>query len=119
LISSAGFILLFSTILYVVFKFLIIKKLNLGKSTLALKFKGKRATGVIQQVQQTGTYINEQPEIRFTVVFTDAWGREQVVQIKKIVSLLEVGSIRQQQHCILFYHPQDLKLAMFEEEVNH
>ena len=117
LISSPGFLLLFSTILYVVFKFFVFKKLNLGKSTLALKFKGKRATGLIQAVRQTGTYINEQPEVCFTVEFVDDLGKQQVVQLKKIVSLLEVGSIGQQQYCVVFYNPNDLKQVLFEEDV--
>ena len=118
LISSAGFLILFTGIIYAIVKFLIFRKMNIGPSTLALKFKGKRANGTILKVQQTGTYINEQPEVRFDVEYTDDQGVIQQVQLKKIVSLLEVGSVKEQTHCSLFYDPHEPKKAQFEQDIN-
>ena len=118
LISSAGFLILFTGLIYVIVKFLIFRKMNIGTASLALKFRGKRANGTILSVQQTGTYINEQPEVRFDVEYTDDRGIIHQVKIKKIVSLLEVGSIKNQIHCNLFYDPKEPSKAQFEQDIN-
>ncbi|MGG5576086.1 hypothetical protein ACPDHL_01935 [Myroides sp. C15-4] len=119
LVSSALFLILFSGIFYLVFKFLIFKKLNIGVSSLALKFKGKRAVAQLLQLKQTGTYINEQPEVEFTVVYVDQSGMEQQAKIKKIVSLIELGALHMQKEGIVFYDPQDKTNVMFEADLTN
>lgn len=118
LLSSALFLILFSGIFYLVFKFLIIKKMNMGVSSIALKFKGKRTLARIQQFRQTGTYINEQPEVEFIVVYVDDKGKEQQTKIKKIVSLIELGAFHTQKEGVIFYDPQDKTKVMFEADIN-
>ncbi|SET24003.1 hypothetical protein [Paenibacillus sp. NFR01] len=49
---------------------------------------GQRIQGAIIGMEETGTYINEQPQIRFTVRFTDE-GRAKEVAIKKVISFLD------------------------------
>ena len=118
LISSGGFLIFFAGIFYLIFKFIILKKLNLGSSSLALKFSGLRAAAVIQEVKQTGTYINEQPEVRFVVEYTDATGVIQRATVKKVVSLLDLGNIQTQRNCVVFYNPKTPNQVMFESDVN-
>lgn len=55
-----------------------------------LILQGKKARAVVQRADQTGTYINEQPQIRYTLAFTDDKGKEHVVSIKRIVPLTEL-----------------------------
>lgn len=119
LVSSALFLILFGGIFYLVFKFLIFKKMNIGVWSTALKFKGKRAVAQILQLKQTGTYINEQPEVEFTVVYVDERGVEQQAKIKKIVPLIELGAIHTQKEGIIFYDPQDKTKVMFEADLNN
>ncbi|MGG5507307.1 MULTISPECIES: hypothetical protein [unclassified Myroides] len=118
LVSSAGFLILFTGIIYVIVKFLFFRKMNIGTSTLALKFRGKRANGTVVQVRQTGTYINEQPEVRFDVEYMDNTGVLHQVVLKKIVSLLDVGNVKNQTTCVLFYDPKQPQKAKFEQDVN-
>lgn len=117
LLSSAGFLILFTGIIYVIVKFLFLRKMNIGTSSLALKFRGKRANGTILSVQQTGTYINEQPEVKFDVEYTDDQGLTHQVVVKKIVSLLEVGSVKTQTNCLLFYDPKEPQKVQFESDL--
>ena len=119
LVSSALFLILFSGIFYLVFKFLIFKKMNIGVSSTALKFKGKRALAQILQRKQTGTYINEQPEVEFTVTYVDDRGMEQQAKIKKIVALIDLGAIHMQKEGMIFYDPQDKTNVLFEEDLNN
>lgn len=118
LLSSALFLIGFSGFFYLIFKFLIAKKMNFGVVGIALKFKGKRALAQIQQLRQTGTYINEQPEVEFTVAYFDDTGREQQAKIKKIVPLIELGAIHNQKEGVVFYDPHDKAKVMFETDVN-
>ncbi|NSL86301.1 hypothetical protein ECE50_005650 [Chitinophaga sp. Mgbs1] len=58
---------------------------------LKLKYYGVRTIADITSVEQTGLYINEQPQVRFEIKFQDNTGRTHYATIKKIVSLLDVG----------------------------
>lgn len=118
LISSAGFLLLYTGIFYLIFRVFLFKKLNIGKESVILKFRGRKAFAKIIEAAQTGTYINEQPEIKYLIEFKD---NQQVVHrltIRKIISLLDVGLVRSNIEKEIFYDPQNLENVMFEEDVN-
>lgn len=118
LISSAGFLILFSGIFYLIFKFLILKKLNIGKESVILKFRGLKAYAKIIRAEQTGTYINEQPEIQFDIEFTDYTGNMHRTKIRKIVSLVDVGSVKLETEKEIFYDKRNPDSVMFEEDIN-
>lgn len=71
-----------------------------------LILQGKKAKAVVQRADQTGTYINEQPQIRYTLAFTDERGKNHVVSIKRIVPLTELHLARTGTRDIL-YLPDD------------
>lgn len=73
---------------------------------------GKKATAVVQHAEQTGTYINEQPQIRYILKFTDDKGKEHVVTFKKIVSLMELHTVNADTQDIL-YLPEDPEQLTF------
>ncbi|MCL4640240.1 MULTISPECIES: hypothetical protein [Olivibacter] len=90
---------------------------GLPKDVLRLIFYGKQATARILSAKQTGTYINEQPQVRFELDFKDERGRTHRVSLKKIVSLLEV-SITQQQTVDIFYLEEDPQTIAFSKDLN-
>lgn len=90
---------------------------GLPKDPLRLIFYGKRATARILSAKQTGTYINEQPQVRFELDFNDEKGQTHKVSFKKIVSLLEVG-ITQQQAIDIFYLEEDPQTIAFASDLN-
>jgi len=94
------------------------KKMNMGGKVEFLKFKGKRALASITRVEQTGTMINDQPEIRFHVEFLDGAGRNVSAQIKKIVSLIDVAQVRSQKEAFVFYDPNNTQTVAFEEDIS-
>src|SRR5690606_22117172 len=67
----------------------------LPKDILQVKFHGKEALATIIRAEQTGTYINEQPQVRFELEYIDAKGQVHQVSLKKIVNLLDVGITRE------------------------
>lgn len=110
--------LFFPGILYGLIKFVFMKKMNMGGKVEFLKFKGKRALASITRVEQTGTMINDQPEIRFHVEFLDGAGRNVSAQIKKIVSLIDVAQVRSQKEAFVFYDPNNTQTVAFEEDIS-
>lgn len=118
LISSAGFLIFFSGIFYLIFRFLIFKKLNIGKESVILKFRGLKAYAKIIQAEQTGTYINEQPEIQFDIEFTDYTGDMRRTKIRKIVSLVDLASVKLEREKEIFYDKKNPDSIMFEEDIN-
>lgn len=82
---------------------------------LVLVLKGKMATARVLDAQQTGMYINEQPQIRFELEFTDHRNRLHRVTFKKIISLLNLGGVQPGERSIL-YLPEDPQQVLFAEE---
>ncbi|MCW3465298.1 hypothetical protein [Chitinophaga nivalis] len=80
---------------------------------LELKYYGILTEAAIVAAAQTGTYINEQPEIRFELRYQDQQGRTQNASVKKIVPLLELD-ITKQATVPIFYlkdKPQEVAFA--------
>lgn len=69
---------------------------------------------------QTGTYINEQPMIRFELEYTDAMQQVRRASLKKIVNLLDL-SVTKQETVDIFYlkdQPERIAFASDLNEIN-
>ncbi|WP_374163717.1 hypothetical protein [Arcticibacter sp. MXS-1] len=117
LIVSPGCIVFFTAIVYLFLRFLIFPKMNIGRGTYVLKFKGRRARAKVTNVTQTGTYINEQPEVKFDVEF-EAGGQVRRSTITKIVPLVDIGLVKTESEKTVFYDPKEQTNVLFEEDVN-
>lgn len=73
---------------------------------------GKPATAIIQRADQTGTYINEQPQIKFILNFNDERGQSHVVTFKKVVPLTQLHIIQKGEQHIL-YLPDNPQVISF------
>ncbi|WP_419870267.1 hypothetical protein [Chryseobacterium sp. CT-SW4] len=118
LLLSPAIMLFFNGIIYLIVRTFIFNKLS-PKEQLQLKFKGVRTKAIIEDISQTGTYINEQPQVKFTVQFTDRQGRQHNTSIKSIVSLLDIGKISQLKEREIIYLPDDPQTFNFTDEINN
>lgn len=73
-----------------------------NKSSLELKFKGQKTKARILSAEQTGTYINNQPQVKFEIEYIDFSGKTQHNSIKKIISLTEIGNLNQKEKEIFY-----------------
>src|SRR5690606_21297299 len=89
---------------------------GLPKDTLRVKFHGKNAVATIIRAEQTGTYINEQPQVRFELEYLDAKGQAHQVSLKKIVNLLDVG-ITREKTIPIFYLEDDPQQVAFASDL--
>ena len=117
LIVSAGVLIFMFLIFGSVGKLFVLTKTNTATTTLSLKFRGKKAIASIINARQTGTYINEQPEVAFKIQFADACGKVHETELKKIVSLMEIGTVGTEKERTVFYDPQAPQKVMFEQDL--
>lgn len=87
-----------------------------GKRSLELLFFGDRATAFVSNTSQTGTYINEQPEVKYEMHYTDMKGVRHELSLKKVVNLLSLHSVQESTKKI-FYLPDAPHVVAFEEDL--
>ncbi|MDO4242071.1 MAG: hypothetical protein Q4C71_06035, partial [Microbacteriaceae bacterium] len=73
----------------------------------------KKAHAVITDIRQTGTYINEQPEVLYSVTFRDDRGAQIDTTLKKVVSLISLHRLQEGPTEIL-YMPEDPRQIMID-----
>ncbi|SKD09500.1 hypothetical protein SAMN05660461_5389 [Chitinophaga ginsengisegetis] len=82
-------------------------------NALQLKYYGLRTDAQIVSAEQTGTYINEQPQVRFELRYQDDLGKTHTASLKKIVPLLDLGMTRQESVPVFYLkeNPQQVAFA--------
>lgn len=72
-----------------------------------LIMNGIKTTANILSISQTGTYINEQPQVEFVLSFVDDNGQHHQVNHKKIIDLLDIPTITLKKEIEIMYLPED------------
>lgn len=108
----------FMLLLYRAFAAFIVKKF-IGKpdQLFLIKFKGSQTTARLIKFSQTGTYINAQPMVDFELEYTNQFNQKHRANIKKIVDLFDLDSVRQEYFSI-FYLKEDPQKIAFEKDLN-
>lgn len=84
---------------------------------MRIKFKGMRTTATLIKAAQTGTYINEQPMVRFDLEYRDQKGIQHKNSIKRIVGLLDLDMTKQL-HLDIFYLPEAPSVIAFADDLD-
>ncbi len=90
------------------------------KDAALIKFKGHSTTARLVEASQTGTFINEQPMVRFELEFTDERHQKHRVTLKKVVDLLHLDVARQETAEIFYLkeNPQRVAFASDLDEIS-
>jgi len=72
----------------------------------ALKYRGIGVEARVLKVRQTGTYLNEQPQVEFQLEYTDRDGRVQQVSVRRFIPLIDLANIPRETVTLL-YDPDD------------
>ncbi|MFV7453708.1 hypothetical protein ACNPMX_02750 [Stenotrophomonas maltophilia] len=72
----------------------------------ALKYRGIGVEARVLKVRQTGTYLNEQPQVEFQLEYTDREGGIQQVSVRRFIPLIELANVPREQVTLL-YDPDD------------
>lgn len=117
LVIPACFIF-FTGIFYLIFRVFIMGNKS-EREMLELKFRGIKTTAEVVEIRQTGTYINEQPQVEFSLQFNDQNGKKIYVRKKEIVSLLDIARVSTlKQREILYLPEQPEKFAFYDDLSN-
>lgn len=81
-----------------------------------LLFYGKIAQAKILNVTQTGTYINENPQVKFTLEFRDDQNLTHQKTLKKVIQMIDLPHVKQEYKTI-FYLPEDPSIIAFKEDI--
>lgn len=83
-----------------------------SKDLARVLLHGRSSYGEIQSFDQTGTYINEQPEMRFNIVYLNEYGDLVRAHHKQIISLTELHTLKKSDIEVL-HLPGDKNLFMY------
>lgn len=117
LVIPACFIF-FTGIFYLIFRIFIMGNKS-ERDMLELKFRGIKTTAEIVDVRQTGTYINEQPQVEYTLEFNDRNGKKIHVRKKEIVSLLDIARVSTLKQREILYLPEQPEKFTFYDDLNN
>ncbi|MCC9073171.1 hypothetical protein LNQ49_16465 [Flavobacterium sp. F-65] len=99
-------------------RFIFHKLTGINDNSPLIKFKGIKTMAKLVKASQTGTYINEQPMIRFDVEYTDNRHHVHRGSLKKVIGLLELDITKQEQ-IEIFYLPENPSQIAFASDLNN
>ncbi|MCP2029679.1 hypothetical protein L1276_004873 [Flavobacterium sp. HSC-32F16] len=99
-------------------KFILSKLTGRNEDSVLIKFKGIKTWAKLISVNQTGTYINEQPMMRFELEYTDNKHQVHRNNLKKIVGLLELDMTKKEQ-IEIFYLAENPNQIAFADDLNN
>lgn len=82
---------------------------------LHIKYYGVQTMAEVVSATQTGTYINEQPQVKFELRYQDTQGKTYTATLKKIVSLIDLGMVRQEAVSIFYLKDKPSEVAFAED----
>lgn len=80
--------------------------------TNELVLNGMEAIGQITKAEQTGKFINEQPQMRISISYTDKNGKKHFTEIKQVVLLTDLHNFKEGDKKLL-YLPDEPERVMF------
>ncbi|WP_149207002.1 hypothetical protein [Flavobacterium johnsoniae] len=97
-------------------RFILNKLTGANGDSVLIKFKGIKTWAKLINVSQTGTYINEQPMMRFELEYTDNKHHVHRKSLKKIVGLLELDITKKEQ-VEIFYLAENPNLIALADDL--
>ncbi|QLC64918.1 hypothetical protein LPB248_01095 [Flavobacterium sp. LPB0248] len=101
----------------VLVQFIFKKLTGIDQNSLALKFKGIKTQAKLIKVSQTGTYINEQPMMRFELEYKDTKNLVHQNSLKKVIGILDL-EMTKKQFIDIFYNPENPNQIAFANDLN-
>ncbi|SFE01932.1 hypothetical protein [Flavobacterium phragmitis] len=101
-----------------ILRFIISKFTGLNPDSVLIKFKGIKTPARLIKVSQTGTYINEQPMMRFELEYTDNQHRIHKNTLKKVIGLLDLDTTKQKEIDIFYLPENPIQIAFASDLEN-
>lgn len=99
-------------ILYFVFSRTLFPILQISKMKKRLMKEGIEAEAVLLNMEQTGLYVNNQPQIKLQVQVQPLTGRNFVSEVKEVLTLIDLSQLRIGSTLKVKYNPVNTKEIM-------
>jgi len=96
--------------------FAIIGRLFFNNMKPYMLFYGKKTDARIEKVKQTGTEINNQPQLLFSVAYQDDMGQTYQASFKKVMDLLHLANLQPGNIIPIMYDPKNPNKIEFYAE---
>lgn len=101
-----------TAILYFVFSRTLFPLLQISKMKKKLMKEGIEADAVLLNMEQTGLYVNNQPQIKLQVQVQPLTGRNFVSEIREVLTLIDLSQLRIGTTLKVKYNPENTKEVM-------
>jgi hypothetical protein len=91
----------------------LIQKKKITRTQKKHSSKGIEANAIILTMEETGQYTNKQPQVKLQVQVLPERGRNFVTEIKPVLSLVELDSIKTGTMVTVLYNPSNIKEVSF------
>lgn len=99
-------------ICYFVFSRTLFPLLQIGKMKRRLLKEGVEADAVLLNMEQTGLYVNNQPQIKLQVQVQPLSGRNFVSEVREVLTLIDLSQLRIGSALKVKYNPANTKEIM-------
>ena len=100
------------TVLYFVLSRTLFPLLQISKMKKKLLREGLEADAVLLNMEQTGLYVNNQPQIKLQVQVQPIAGRNFVSEIREVLTLIDLSQLRIGTTLKVKYNPDNTKEVM-------
>ena len=100
------------TILYFVLRRTLFPLLQINKMKKRLMKEGIEAEAVLLNMEQTGLYVNNQPQIKLQVQVQPINGRNFVSEVREVLTLIDLSQLRIGSMLKVKYNPVNTKEVM-------
>src|SRR5690625_7037284 len=80
--------------------------------TNELVLNGMEAIGQITKAEQTGKFINEQPQMRISISYTDKNGKKHFTEIKQMVLLTDLHNFKEVDKNLIYHIDEPTRLIV-------
>lgn len=99
-------------ILYAVFSRTVFPLVQIGKMKRRLLKEGVEADAVLLNMEQTGLYVNNQPQIKLQVQVHPVTGRNFVSEVREVLTLIDLSQLRIGSTLKVKYNPANTREVM-------
>lgn len=101
-----------AAIMYLVFRVTLIPLLKVSRMKKRLMQEGVEAEAVLLNMEQTGLYVNNQPQIKLQVQVQPNSGRNFVSEVREVLTLIDLSQLRIGSTLKVKYNPANTKEVM-------
>lgn len=105
-------LVLSTTVMLIVLQKTLVPLLQKAKMNKRLAKEGTLAEAVLLNMQQTGIYVNNLPQVKLLMQVHPKTGRNFITEVKEVLSFIDLSQLQIGNTLQILYNPSNIKEAM-------